>query len=144
MALPTFARLPGLACAAGILALAGCGSANQGVPPARPANPGGAPAPGKTALHRYRHLRIIDVSIRSGGVSPRVVPTKPGARVRWTNRDDRVHTVTSRHGASQSFDSGPLRPGQSFVITATSRGDAPYRSASPGDGKKFAGLVEVG
>ena len=130
--------------ACGVCALlAGCGSSKQ-LPPAPVADPG-APAHASPQAHGVNsQLRIIDVTIGRHGVSPRVVSMRPGARVLWTNRDSRVHTVTSDRGSAQRFSSGPLPPGGHYVISTDVRGISGYRSTARGDGRAFRGVVEAG
>lgn len=58
------------------------------------------------------------VSIQSFAFTPDTILISVGTTVRWTNNDSLDHTVTSINGTvtsnSESFDSGPLAPGESF------------------------------
>ncbi|WP_162890203.1 plastocyanin/azurin family copper-binding protein [Streptomyces olivoreticuli] len=51
------------------------------------------------------------VSINNFSFNPQVLNILPGDVVTWANNDNVVHTTTSDTGV---WDSGELRPGQSF------------------------------
>ena len=54
---------------------------------------------------------------------PQEITVAPGTTVRWTNRDQIQHTVTSN---TQLFDSKGLAAGAKFEYTFTTEGDFPY------------------
>lgn len=51
------------------------------------------------------------ISIDASGFSPSTVTINSGTKVTWTNKDSTNHTVTADNN---SFNSGPLTPGQSY------------------------------
>lgn len=78
------------------------------------------------------------VTIDNMSFSPAAVSVKPGDTVAWTNRDGQDHTVTAGDG---SFDSGNLKPGDTFSYTFTKAGKFSYRcSLHP----RMKGSVTVG
>ena len=50
----------------------------------------------------------------------------PGDSVTWTNRGDVLHTVTSRRGAPEGFDSGNVDSGQTFTRAFAKAGTYDY------------------
>jgi hypothetical protein len=54
---------------------------------------------------------------------PPTITVSQGATVRWTNKGENKHTVTSETGG---FDSGDLAPGQGFSTTFTKAGTFEY------------------
>lgn len=64
----------------------------------------GGPAP--------RVVPVVKVKMLDDRFRPRTIETVRGATVKWTNRGAHTHTSTSG-----SWDSGPLRPGESFSRT---------------------------
>ncbi len=66
----------------------------------------------------------------------------PGDSVTWTNRGEVLHTVTSRRGAPQGFNSGLVDSGQTFSRAFTRAGTYDYVcTLHPG---LMAGVVQVG
>jgi plastocyanin len=63
------------------------------------------------------------VQITPGSFNPRVLQILAGNTVTWINYDESVHTVTAD---DESFDSGDIKPGQSFSVVVTTPGDHPY------------------
>jgi len=63
-------------------------------------------------------VRIIDFAFSPSSLSVHV-----GQGVTWTNRGMATHTVTNNGGL---FNSGSLRPNQSFTFTFMSRGTYAY------------------
>ena len=63
------------------------------------------------------------VTIQSMKFNPSTVEITAGDTVRWTNQDDRDHTVASADG---SFKSGNLRSGDSFEHTFDKPGKYAY------------------
>src|SRR5215213_10258195 len=64
------------------------------------------------------------VSIQNFSFKPANITIKRGTKVRWINKDSTAHTATANNG--RSFDSGRLRPGQSYAHTFKSAGKKPY------------------
>ncbi len=63
------------------------------------------------------------VTIRDYAFHPPTVTVNEGDTVTWTNEDQAVHTATAEDG---SFDTGPLRKGESGSATFTQAGTIPY------------------
>ena len=59
------------------------------------------------------------VVIQNFSFKPAQITVKRGTRVTWINRDMTKHTATASNGA---FDSGVLRPGQSYSHTFKTAG----------------------
>ena len=59
------------------------------------------------------------VVIQGFSFKPAHITVKRGTRVTWINRDMTEHTATANNGA---FDSGVLRPGQSYSHTFKTAG----------------------
>ena len=59
------------------------------------------------------------VVIQNFSFKPAHITVKRGTRVTWINRDMTKHTATASNGA---FDSGVLRPGQSYSHTFKTAG----------------------
>lgn len=87
------------------------------VPPA-PAAPAPAPQPGSNS-----------VSVVDDSFSPASLTVSPGTAVTWTNNGRRPHTVTGDAGL---WDSGMLRPGQSFSFTFQTPGTYTYNCSVHG------------
>jgi plastocyanin len=132
-------RLVGRAIVIGLVAtaVAGCGSSAAPRPPDRKPAPDRHPTAGVNA-----HIRLIDISIRRGRLVPPLVAVRRGVPIMWTNRDSRVHTVRATKSSPQQFDSGPLKPGETFRISALRRGRLTYRVTGSGDSAR--GVVVVG
>ena len=64
------------------------------------------------------------VLIKNFSFKPAHITIKRGTKVRWINKDMHPHTATANNG--RSFDSGRLRPGQSYTHTFKSAGKKPY------------------
>ena len=64
--------------------------------------------------HPTRTVLIQDFSFK-----PAHITIKRGTRVTWINKDMTTHTATANNGA---FDSGRLRPGQSYSHTFKTAG----------------------
>jgi plastocyanin len=73
---------------------------------------------------------------------PQVLTVKVGTRVKFSNKDGVVHTVTSDTGL---FDSGPLQKGEEFFYTFSEAGEFPYYCAPHGGpgGVGMAGTIIV-
>lgn len=59
----------------------------------------------------FLHSIPTEISIQNSGFDPNYTSTYTGP-VTWTNKDNKTHRVISDHGW---FDSGNLRPGQSYT-----------------------------
>jgi plastocyanin len=55
--------------------------------------------------------------------APKRLVIEAGTTVEWTNRDEMVHTVSADDG---SWDSGAIRPGESWRATFTEPGVYPF------------------
>ena len=66
----------------------------------------------------------------------------PGDSVTWTNQGEVLHTVTSRRGAPQAFNSGEVDSGQTFSRAFTKAGTYDYLcTLHP---TQMSGVVQVG
>jgi plastocyanin len=63
------------------------------------------------------------VDIRDSKYLPPTVTVAVGTTVRWTNRDEETHTVTSGTGL---FGSAGLELGEDYTYTFATRGEYPY------------------
>jgi len=59
------------------------------------------------------YVRVVDVGLYDNSFIPGIVYIRVGTVVRWTNRGDHHHTVTSDEGF---WDSGELRPGEGYAV----------------------------
>ncbi len=64
-----------------------------------------------------------EVELEDFQFQPQVLTVKVGTEVKFANKDDVTHTVTSDSGL---FDSGPLQKGDEFFYTFTEAGEFPY------------------
>jgi plastocyanin len=71
------------------------------------------------------------------GANPATVEV--GATVTWTNNDSIAHTVTAD---DNSFDSGPMQPGQTFSHTFSQAGTVPYHCSIHG-AASMSGTIQV-
>ena len=62
--------------------------------------------------------------IKNFSFKPANITIKRGMKVRWINKDSTTHTATANK--KRSFDSGRLRPGESYTHTFKSAGKKPY------------------
>jgi plastocyanin len=83
-----------------------------------------------------------EVELEDFQFAPSVLMVKVGTTVKFSNKDDVVHTVTSDTGL---FDSGSLRKGEEFFYTFSEVGEFPYYCAPHGGpgGLGMAGTVVV-
>jgi plastocyanin len=63
------------------------------------------------------------VVIQNFSFNPAQITVKRGTKVTWINKDSTKHTATANNGA---FDSGVLRPGQSYSHTFKTTGKKGY------------------
>lgn len=73
-----------------------------------------------------RSVTPASVEIVDSKYAPPELVVAPGTTVRWINRDEETHTVTS---ATESFKSGGLNLGDEYTHTFTAPGVYPYTCA---------------
>jgi plastocyanin len=71
----------------------------------------------RTQIQKKQPTRTV--VIQNFSFKPAHITVKRGTRVTWINRDMTKHTATASNGA---FDSGILRPGQSYSHTFKTAG----------------------
>lgn len=81
-----------------------------------------------------------DVRIRDFAFGPTYTRVEPGDSVRWMQTGS-LHTVTSRAGSPEPFDSGLLTTGKEFVRPFTAAGRYPYHCTIH---PEMRGVVQVG
>ena len=69
--------------------------------------------------HKQQKQATRTVLIQNFSFKPAHITIKRGTRVTWINKDMTKHTATASNGA---FDSGVLRPGQSYSHTFKTAG----------------------
>lgn len=93
-------------------------------PLASPSPASGTPAsatPQATPSVSAGEVQVVAIANLKFG--PPVITVKPGTTVRWENRDVMDHTATSTQG---KWDSGLIRPGQSWSMRFDEVGTYPY------------------
>ena len=91
----------------------------------------------------------VTVTIADSAFGPSKIEVQAGTTVTWTNNDAVPHTVTSTtsddvdSATSGLFDSGTLRPGESFSYTFGKAGDYPYVCTFHASMPSMHGKVEV-
>ena len=83
-------------------------------------------APSQT-VNNVVDFRLVTVDIEPWGFWRAHMPVEPGTTVRWINLDNQPHTVTADDG---SFDSGVLKPGESFDFRFDALGRWHYYDAN--------------
>ncbi len=73
-----------------------------------------------------RGLEPVSLDIRDSKYIPSTLSVPAGTTVRWINRDEETHTVTS---ATERFKSGGLNLGDEYTHTFTTPGEYPYTCA---------------
>jgi plastocyanin len=73
----------------------------------------------KQAQKQVQKQATRTVVIQGFSFKPAHITIKRGTRVTWINKDMTTHTATANNGA---FDSGRLRPGQSYSHTFKTAG----------------------
>ena len=73
--------------------------------------------------------------------APTEVRIEPGDRVRWTNRGEKVHTVSSDDPGAEDFDSGRLGTGDEYTHTFSKPGRFAYHCEIH---DSMSGVIEVG
>jgi len=96
-------------------------------------------APAMDAGMNPAAARTIDVAINDGAFQPSKMDVQPGTIVRWTNRGQMVHTVTSNDGQWSSPD---LQPGGTFSLTFVHAGTYNYYCRPHAD--KMQASITVG
>jgi plastocyanin len=74
-------------------------------------------------VHDARALAPVPLEIKDSRYLPPTVTVPVGTTVRWTNRDEETHTVTSAMGR---FGSLGLDLDESYTYTFTTPGTYPY------------------
>lgn len=96
--------------------------------PIQPAPP--VPPASQTVLQTPRQpapAKAVDLAANDNSFESVKLQVVPGTTVTWTNRGSNVHTITSGTGL---WDSGDLRPGQTFSRTFTEPGTYWYYDKS--------------
>lgn len=112
-----------LAPLAAALVVTSCGSSGGTTEPTDPAPAATAapatdgPAETDTAADTAADTAGVTVDIRQSRFEPTDVQVAVGATVTFVNSDPFAHTVTSRDGSAQQFDSGNLGEGERFEVT---------------------------
>jgi plastocyanin len=106
------------------------------------ANPTPAPSATGTAASPPAAVFGDEVELEDFKMVPQILTVKVGTEVKFSNKDQAVHTVTSDTGL---FDSGPLQKGQDFFYTFTQVGEYPYYCAPHGGpgGQGMSGKIIV-
>jgi plastocyanin len=73
-----------------------------------------------------RGLDLVSLEIRDSKYIPPTLTVPAGTTVRWINRDEETHTVTS---TTELFKSGGLNLGDEYTHTFTTPGEYPYTCA---------------
>jgi plastocyanin len=81
-----------------------------------------------------------DVRIRDFAFGPSYARVEPGDSVRWMQTGS-FHTVTSRAGSPERFDSGQLGTGEEFLHAFPNAGRYPYQCTIH---PEMRGVVQVG
>jgi plastocyanin len=81
--------------------------------------------PGPSSLATSAATQVVNVSIDNFKFTPTELTVPVGTTVKWTNRDDVPHTVTSKDDPS-AFDSKALDTDQSFSFTFAKPGTYSY------------------
>jgi plastocyanin len=100
-------RVPALACVAGALAVAGCGTGEKGAS-------GVAKTPTDVPAGAAPNGKVVRVSMKDNEFRPKTVTVPAGSTVEWTNDDDTDHTVYKSSGPAKLFNSGTIKPGGSY------------------------------
>ena len=66
-------------------------------------------------------IQILNDSFQEGNpdYSPDVAVISQGDTIQWTNEDSAIHTVTSKTGFGEIFDSGSMSPGSVFTLNTS-------------------------
>ncbi|MFW2514591.1 cupredoxin domain-containing protein [Demequina sp. SO4-13] len=83
-------------------------------------------------------VHVIDDEARSPQLDPAVLTVQAGTEVRWRNNGAYTHVIAviedadgipAVPGGAQAFNSGPLRPGETFAVTLDVPGTYVYQGA---------------
>lgn len=77
-----------------------------------------------------------DIRLTGAGFAPAAVLVEVGEDIVWVNQGERTRTVVGEDG---TWDSGPLRPGETFTISLREPGTVRYATA---DGE-MSGVIRV-
>jgi len=66
-------------------------------------------------------IQILQDSFQEGNpdYAPDVAVVSHGDTIQWTNEDSAIHTVTSKTGFGEIFDSGSMSPGSVFTLNTS-------------------------
>src|SRR5262245_2656735 len=84
---------------------------------ARPTYPTRSYTARRTTASRQNELRpttTVTVAVDDNNFAPDVINVRLGTTVRWVNQGQNIHTITSN---DELFDSGDLRPGETYRAT---------------------------
>ncbi len=122
MAHPARTARPVLAAVMAALALAACGSASS--PTSSAASSSATASSSSSSSAAPVAAGHATVSIANFKYGPASLTVKPGTKVTFVNHDKTAHTATA--GATPSFDSGTIKPGQKATVTFTKPGTYAY------------------
>ncbi len=73
-------------------------------------------------------IQILNDSFQEGNpdYAPDVAVVSQGDAIRWTNEDSEIHTVTSKTGFGEIFDSGSMNPESVFTLNTSNLGVGEY------------------
>ncbi len=66
-------------------------------------------------------IQILNDSFQEGNLdyAPDVAVVSQGDAIQWTNEDSMIHTVTSKTGFGEIFDSGSMNPESVFTLNTS-------------------------
>jgi plastocyanin len=67
-----------------------------------------------------------EVWIQGMAYTPATITVTAGTTIKWTNKDNASHTVTSDNGSLETFDSGSMANGGTFVWQFNTTGTFKY------------------
>ncbi len=73
-------------------------------------------------------IQILNDSFQEGNpdYAPDVALVSHGDTIQWTNEDSEIHTVTSKTGFGDIFDSGSMSPDRVFTLNTSELGLGEY------------------
>jgi hypothetical protein len=116
---PTCCAAPGYPAGAGYYSATGY-PATPGTYPSAEYSP--APTPTRLPPIEARPVATSKISLADDRYDPPAATVPPGTTVRWVNNGQHLHTVT----AAGHWDSGDLKPGQSYEATFLHEGTYEY------------------
>lgn len=114
-----------LAAPAVLALLAGCGSSSSSSSSAAAAASTPASTSSATSTPAAGAGKTVNVTYQTIAIHPAKITVTVGTKIKWTNKDSIIHTVSTESGPSQ-FDSGNLNGGSTFEFTATKAGVIHY------------------